>query len=260
MSSMFSTAATHTVFSRSWPSEAVRLNDAKLKPWPSAKVSALSTHSATLSDLLKNARELKGGRRGALAHSPPSRRLSVTFSSAFRTGLCHKPVALSKGSSKELYQGLSDRRAGTWPAPQSLGSRNCAGSSLLSHLCRQSPYPSDFEQEKKHSQAERIWKFSAYLSEKWPRLCSPNCKKVCKENAHQCVSFMGSVYLFILDLPSQLPWPHVGQPFGSFLQAEPSVLSAQLSVSQANSHLFRASFLLCASFILLAFLSLPVAP
>lgn len=69
----------------------------------------------------------------------------------------------------------------------------------------------------------------------------------------------GECWLFP-DLPSCLfiAWASRGTAPGSFLQAEP-LLSVSSALHQANFHLFGASFFLCASFILLTFLLLPVA-
>lgn len=195
--------------------------------------------------------------------APPSDVWASHFSPLSVEGICHKSVALSKDFSKEkVYQGLSDWRVGTVPILNSLGSGGCAASSLLSHLCCRSPYLADFGQGGKHSRLNLgTWKFSVSCCMQWLRLCPPNYKKMCGENTMESVcSDVESMYLLFLDLPSRLSGALAsrGTALGSFLQAGPS-FSVRSALHQANSHLFHAGFLLCASFILLTFLWLLAA-
>lgn len=113
MSNIFSTVTTCTVFSQSLLSEAVRLNTAKLKTWPSAEVSALNTHNVTGSDLFKKRKGNLGRVKKRFGWTPLSDVWAFHFSPPLVEGMYHKSAALSKYFSKEtIYRSLSDVELG----------------------------------------------------------------------------------------------------------------------------------------------------
>ena len=174
-------------------------------------------------------------------------------------GICHKSVALSADFSKEkVYQGLCDWRIGALPIQNSLGSWGCAESSLPSHLCCQSTYPSDSGQGRN---IPRLNIFESFLCTfvSSDLTCVHPVARECAGEILISVFSSGERLLSPHDRPSCLfiALASRGTAPGSFLQAEP-LLSVSSALRQANFHLFGASFFLCASFILLTFLLLPV--
>lgn len=118
----------------------------------------------------------------------PIRRLSIPFFSTFGRGMCHKSVALSKDFSKKtVYQGLSDVELGL-----------CQSQILLVHeAVLNLPCSLTFAIKAfillmldRKGYIPRLNIFESFLRNfvrSGSMLCSPNCKKMWRENIHQCV-------------------------------------------------------------------------
>lgn len=139
---------------------------------------------------------------------PPSDVRASLASPHSGEGIGHKSMALSAHFSKEkVYQGLCDGRVGALPIQNSLGSWGCAESSLLSHLCCQSTYPSDSGQGRNISRLNIFESFLCTLVSGDLACVHPVARKCAGEIL---IRVFGSGECLLFPRPALMPFHCVG--------------------------------------------------